>query len=77
MRKRYVGVCQKIIKVFLEGELEKEIIKIKENILILRKDYDIFKFEKEIFFLLWLIVIEKIKYLEKFEIIDIYIEQRF
>lgn len=74
MRKRYVGVCQKIIKAFLEGELEKEIIKIKENISTLRKDHDTFKSEKETLSLLRSTVTEKIKHLEKLEITDIHIE---
>lgn len=74
MRKRYVGVCQKIIKAFLEGELEKEIIKIKENISTLRKDHNTFKSEKETLSLLRSTVTEKIKHLEKLEITDIHIE---
>lgn len=74
MRKRYVGVCQKIIKAFLEGELEKEIIKIKENISTLRKDHDTFKSEKETLSLLRSTVTEKIKHLEKLEITDIHLE---
>lgn len=74
MRKGYVGVCQKIIKAFLEGELEQEIIKIKENISTMRKEHDTFKSEKETLFLLRSIVTEKTKRLQKLEITDIHIE---
>lgn len=74
MRKRYVGVCQKIIEAFLEGELEKEIIKIKDNFSTMRKEHDTFKSEKETLFLLRSIVTEKTKRLQKLEITDIHIE---
>lgn len=74
MRKIYVGVCQKIIEAFLEGELEKEIIKIKDNFSTMRKEHDTFKSEKETLFLLRSIVTEKTKRLQKLEITDIHIE---
>lgn len=74
LRKRYVGVCQKIIRAFLEGELEKEIIKIKENISTMRKGHDTFKSERETLSLLRSTVTEKIKHLQKLEVTDIHIE---
>lgn len=75
LRKRYVGVCQKIIRAFLEGELEKEIIKIKENISTMRKGHDTFKSERETLSLLRSTVTEKFEHLQKLEVTDIHIEK--
>lgn len=75
LRKRYVGVCQKIIRAFLEGELEKEIIKIKENISTMRKGHDTFKSERETLSLLRSTVTEKLEHLQKLEVTDIHIEK--
>lgn len=74
LRERHGALCQKIIRAFLEGELEKEIIKIKENISTMRNEHDTFKSERKTLSLLRSTVTEKIKHQQQLEITDIHIE---
>lgn len=52
LRKKYVDRIRNVISVFLDGDFEKEIIKIKENILVIEKEYEFFNCKEEILFLL-------------------------
>lgn len=49
LRAKYYDGIQKIIKAFLEGDLEKEIIKLRENISAMRNKQGFFQSEKKIY----------------------------
>lgn len=45
LRKEYFYDVEKVISVFFKGDLVNEIMKIKENIIMMKNEYIIFKFE--------------------------------
>lgn len=60
-----------IIRAFLEGDLEKEIIKIKENIKTMQNCHEIFKSEEETLSTLQSTVVRALERLHQIEDIDI------
>lgn len=62
---------EKTIRAFLQGDLENEIIKIKENIITMKNQHEIFKSEEETLSLLQSNVIQKIESLQQIGRIDI------
>lgn len=65
LRKEYFENIKKIIRSFLEGDLENEIINIKENIITMKNQHGFFKSEDETLSLLQSIVIQKIERLQQ------------
>lgn len=71
LRKEYFESIKKIIRAFLEGDLENEIIKIKENIITMKNQHEFFKSEEKTLSLLQSTVIQKIERLQQIGRIDI------
>lgn len=71
LRERYYDIIQKIIKTFFEGDLEKEIIKIKDNIATMRKEHESFVSQRGTLSSLRSTVIQKIGQLQHLSCIDI------
>lgn len=71
LRRQYCDVTQKVIRAFLEGELEKEIIKMKENIVTLRNGQETFKSEEKTLSALRSTVVENIERLHQIGRIDL------
>lgn len=71
LRKNYFESIKKIVRAFLEGELENEIIKIKENIIKMKNEHEFYKSEEETLSLLQSTVIQKIERLQQIGRIDI------
>lgn len=71
LKKEYFDGIQKIIKAFLEGELEKEIMKIKENISTMRNKQGFFQSEKKTLSYLQSTVTKKMESLHQIECMDI------
>lgn len=74
LRKEYFEKIKNIIRAFLEGDLEKEISKIKENIITMKNKHDFFKSEEETLSLLQSTVIQKMERLKQIGRIDIITE---
>lgn len=64
LRKKYFFKIKEIISAFLEGDLENEIIKIKENITRMKTDHDYFDSEEKTLSSLQLTIIQKIESLQ-------------
>lgn len=71
LKEEYVGRIKMIIRAFLEGDLEKEIIKIKENIKTMQNCHEIFKSEEETLSTLQSTVVRALERLHQIEDIDI------
>lgn len=71
LKKEYFDGIKTIVGAFLEGDLKKEIIKIKENIQRMEHDYESFKSEEETLSTLQSTVVWELKRLQKIESIDI------
>lgn len=71
LRKQYVEEIEKIISAFLEGDLEREIIKIKGNILSIRYEHDFYKSVRGTLSSLQTSVIQKIERLQQIGRIDV------
>lgn len=71
LREYYFDGIQKVIKAFLEGDLKKELIKIEENIIMLKNDHEILKSQKETLSSLQSTVAKKIERLQQIGQIDI------
>lgn len=71
LRREYFENIEKTIRAFLQGDLENEIIKIKENIITMKNQHEIFKSEEETLSLLQSNVIQKIESLQQIGRIDI------
>lgn len=67
LRKEYLHDVEKVISVFLKGDLVNEIMKIKENIITMKNEHIIFKSEQETLSSLELNVIQKIERLTQIE----------
>lgn len=74
LREQYLEGIETIIKAFIEGDLEKEIIKIKEIIITLKNDQENFEANKETLFSLQSTVIKKLERLQHIGRIDITLE---
>lgn len=74
LSENYSEGIQKIIRAYLEGNLKKEMNKIKENISTMRNDHTAFISEKDTLFSMQKNVIQKIESLEQIGCIDIVIE---
>lgn len=71
LRREYFEKIKEIIRAFLEGDLENEIIKIKENIITMKNEHGFFKSEEETLSLLQSTVIQKIERLQQIGRIEI------
>lgn len=71
LKKEYYDGIRKIIKAFLEGDLEEEIIKIEKNILTMENEHGFFKSKKETLSSLQSIVVRQMERLQQIERIDI------
>lgn len=71
LSENYSEGIQKIIRAYLEGNLKKEMNKIKENISTMRNDHTAFISEKDTLFSMQKNVIQKIESLEQIGCIDI------
>lgn len=74
LREQYLEGIETILKAFIEGDLEKEIIKIKEIIITLKNDQENFEANKETLFSLQSTVIKKLERLQHIGRIDITLE---
>lgn len=74
LREQYLEGIETIIKAFIEGDLEKEIIKIKEIIITLKNDQENFEANKETLFSLQSTVIKNLERLQHIGRIDITLE---
>lgn len=68
LRKEYLHDVEKVISVFLRGDLVNEILKIKENIITMKNEHLIFKSEQETLCSLQLNVIQKIERLTQIDL---------
>lgn len=67
LRKKYADRIRNVISAFLDGDFEKEIIKIKENISATEKEHESFNCKEETLSSLQTTVIDKIKLLQENE----------
>lgn len=74
LREQYLERIETKLKAFIEGDLEKEIIKIKEIIITLKNDQENFEANKESLFSLQSTVIKKLERLQHIGRIDITLE---
>lgn len=65
LRREYYEKINKIIRPFLEEDLKNEIIKMKENIIMMKNEREFFKYEEETLSLLQSSVIQKIEHLQQ------------
>lgn len=70
LRKEYFFKIKEIISAFLEGDLENEIIKIKENITRMKTEHDFFDSEEKTLSSLQSTIIQKIERLQQNERVD-------
>lgn len=65
LRREYYEKINKIIRSFLEEDLKNEIIKMKENITMMKNEREFYKYEEETLSLLESSVIQKIEHLQQ------------
>lgn len=75
LRKKYADRIRNVISAFLDGDFEKEIIKIKENISATEKEHESFNCKEETLSSLQTTVNHKIKLLQENECTYINTEQ--